>query len=313
MDRFTDTQLFVRVVEAGSLSAAAERLGMAKSAASRRLADMETRLGAELLHRTTRRMRLTESGQAYYERCTRILADVEEAEQAATHAHGALRGRLRVALPLSFGLSQLAPIIGDFMQRHSGLTFDLDFNDRQVDLVQEGVDVAIRIAQLADSTLIARRLAGIRHMVCASPVYLDAHGVPQRAADLAHHDCLVYGHSASPEVWHYRDPAGMAGSVRVPVRLSANNGDMLVMAARAGQGVVMVPTFFLCDALVSGALVPVLGDHVWPELSVHALYPATRHLSTRVRAFIDHLAAALAGTPPWERYPQAVPAAGLSA
>lgn len=302
MDRFSDMQLFVRVVEAGSLSAAAERLEIAKSAASRRLADMEARLGVELLHRTTRRMRLTESGQAFYERCARILADVEEAEQLVSQAHGALHGRLRVALPLSFGLVQLAPLVETFMRRNPELAFDLDFNDRQVDLLQEGVDVAIRIAQLTDSSLIARRLAGIRHLVCASPGYLNARGKPEQPADLARHACLVYGHSATPDVWHYRSPDGEAGSVRVSTRLRANNGDMLVMAARAGQGIVMVPTFFLHDALVAGELVPVLTDYVWPELSAYALYPPTRHLSTRVRAFIDFMAEAMAGTPPWERY-----------
>jgi DNA-binding transcriptional LysR family regulator len=306
MDRFSDMRLFVRVVEAGSLSAAAERLEIAKSAASRRLAELETRLGVELLHRSTRRMRLTESGQAYYEHCVRILADVEEAEQSISRAHGALRGRLRVALPLSFGLLQLAPLIEAFMRRHPELAFDLDFNDRQVDLLQEGVDVAIRIANLTDSSLIARRLAGIRHLVCASPDYLAAAGVPRRPADLARHACLVYGNSANPDVWHYHGPTGEAGSVRVPTRLRANNGDMLVMAARAGQGIVMVPTFFLHESLIAGDLVPVLTDYSWPELSVHALYPPTRHLSTRARAFVDYMAEAMAGTPPWERYASAV-------
>jgi DNA-binding transcriptional LysR family regulator len=172
MDRFADMHMFVRVVETGSISAAAERLEIAKSAVSRRLAELESRLGAQLLHRTTRRLNLTDSGRAFFERAQTILADLDEAEAAVSQAHTALKGRLRVALPLSFGLLHLAPLIETFMAHHPDVEFDLDFNDRQIDLMQEGFDLAIRIANLPDSSLIARRLAPIRHVLSASPAYL---------------------------------------------------------------------------------------------------------------------------------------------
>lgn len=301
MDRFADMRMFVAVVDAGSISGAAERLEVAKSAVSRRLTDLEARLGAELLHRTTRRLGLTDSGRAFFERAQRILADLEEAEQAVSQAHGAIRGRLKVALPLSFGLLHLAGLINEFLSRHPEVEFDLDFNDRQIDLMQEGFDLAIRIARLPDSSLIARKLAPIRHALCASPDYLARHGTPARADDLASHAGLVYSNLANPGLWSYVRPDGQPGSVQVPVKLRANNGDFLCRAAIAGQGVILHPTFYLSDAIRTGELVPLLTDHAWPELNAYALYPPTRHLSRRVRAFVDFLAEKLAGEPYWDR------------
>ncbi|MBP9915903.1 MAG: LysR family transcriptional regulator [Thiobacillaceae bacterium] len=301
MDRFADMRMFVAVVDAGSISGAAERLEVAKSAVSRRLTDLEARLGAELLHRTTRRLGLTDSGRAFFERAQRILADLEEAEQAVSQAHGAIRGRLKVALPLSFGLLHLAGLINEFLGLHPEVEFDLDFNDRQIDLMQEGFDLAIRIARLPDSSLIARKLAPIRHALCASPDYLARHGTPARADDLASHAGLVYSNLANPGLWSYVRPDGQPGSVQVPVKLRANNGDFLCRAAIAGQGVILHPTFYLSDAIRTGELVPLLTDHAWPELNAYALYPPTRHLSRRVRAFVDFLAEKLAGEPYWDR------------
>jgi DNA-binding transcriptional LysR family regulator len=301
MDRFADMRMFVAVVDAGSISGAAERLEVAKSAVSRRLTDLEARLGAELLHRTTRRLGLTDSGRAFFERAQRILADLEEAEQAVSQAHGAIRGRLKVALPLSFGLLHLAGLINEFLGLHPEVEFDLDFNDRQIDLMQEGFDLAIRIARLPDSSLIARKLAPIRHALCASPDYLARHGTPARADDLASHAGLVYSNLANPGLWSYVRPDGQPGSVQVPVKLRANNGDFLCRAAIAGQGVILHPTFYLSDAIRTGELVPLLTDHAWPELNAYALYPPTRHLSRRVRAFVDFLAEKLAGEPDWDR------------
>ena len=300
MDRFADMHTFVTIVETGSLSSAAERLGLAKSAVSRRLADMENRLGAALVHRTTRRLSLTETGRAFHERAQRILADLDEAEQAVSQSHAALRGKLKVALPLGFGLLHLAPLINEFGTHHPELEFDLDFNDRQIDLMQEGFDLAIRIAQLADSSLIARKLATIRHLPCASPGYLARHGTPMKAGELEHHAGLGYSNLANPGLWQFVDPDGVPGSVQVPIRLRANNGDYLRLAAMAGQGIMLSPTFFLGDALNSGALVPLLTDHAWPELNAYAVYPPTRHLSQRVRALVDFLAERLASESPWE-------------
>jgi DNA-binding transcriptional LysR family regulator len=301
MDRFADMQMFVRIVETGSISAAAARLDVAKSAVSRRLAELESRLGAQLLHRTTRRLNLTDSGRAFFERAQTILADLGEAEAAVSQAHAALKGRLRVALPLSFGLLHLAPLIEEFMALHPDVEFDLDFNDRQIDLMQEGFDLAIRIANLPDSSLIARRLAPVRHVLSASPAYLAQRGTPSTPQDLQHHVCLAYSNLPNPGVWHYRTQDGVAGSVQVPVKLKANNGDFLCQAALAGHGLILHPTFYLRDALHRGALVAVLTDIAWPELNAYAVYPPTRHLSSRVRALVDFLVQALAGVPAWDR------------
>lgn len=301
MARFEDMQTFVRVVEAGSLSAAAEQLGIAKSAVSRRLSDLESRLGVQLLRRTTRRLNLTDTGRSYLERAQRILADVAEAEAAVSQAHGTLQGRLRVAAPLSFGLLHLAPAITDFMERHPQVRFDLDFNDRQVDLLAEDIDVAIRIARLEDSSLIARRLWSSRLVVCASPAYLSDYGTPAVPGDLSGHLGLVYGNSPDPGQWTLYGVDGQLHHVRVRERLRSNNGDFLCQAAVAGHGVLLSPSFIVHRALHSGQLVPLLPGYVHAEITAYALYPQTRHLSQRVRAFVDFLAERFAGVPYWDR------------
>jgi DNA-binding transcriptional LysR family regulator len=301
MDRLEEMQTFTRVVEAGSISGAAERLGVGKSAVSRRLADLEERLGVQLFRRTTRRLDLTDTGRSFYERCLRILDDVDEAESAVSEAHGTLRGRLRVAVPLSFGLNHLVPAFADFMATHPGLVLDLDFNDRQVDLLAEGFDAAVRIADLGDSSLIARRLAPIRHLVCASPAYLTRHGVPQTPESLAEHPCLVYANAPTPGLWSWTDATGQRRSVRVKAVLQANNGDCLREAAEAGLGIAMEPSFILYRAIEAGRLRPVLTEYDWPRLAAHVVYPRTRHLSRRVRALVDFLAERFAGVPYWDR------------
>ena len=297
MDRFADLSMFVAVVDSGGISAAAERLGVAKSAVSRRLADLEGRLGAQLLRRTTRRLTLTDSGRAFHERAKNILADLEEAEQSVSQAHGALRGRLKVALPLAYGIRHVGPLITEFMALHPAVEFDLDFNDRRIDLMQEGFDLAIRVARLPDSSLIARRLAPVPSALCASPDYLARRGTPARAADLAGHAALVYSNLANPDTWNFVGPEGQPGSVKVPVRLRANNGEFLTRAAIAGQGIILHPTFYLDEAIRAGELVPLLTDHAWPQVNAYAVYPPTRHLSRRVRALVDFLAERLAGPP----------------
>ena len=298
MMRFESMETFIRVVEAGSISAAAAHMGIAKSAVSRRISDLEERLGVQLFRRTTRRLNLTDTGRSLYERCVTILADVEEAEQAVSREHGTLRGRLRVALPLSFGLLQLGPAITAFLQAHPEVEFDLDFNDRQVDLLAEGFDLALRIGDLADSTLIARRLASIRSCVCASPAYLERAGTPAHPGELVQHACLTYSLVPEPQVWRYTGADGKRGSVRVGSRLQANNGDFLHRAALEGQGIVLQPLFIVQRSLDEGRLVSLLSEYEWPTTSAHALYPHTRHLSQRVRAFIDFLADWFAPGPP---------------
>lgn len=303
MDRFSDMRTFVTVVEAGTISAAAERLGVAKSAVSRRLAELEERLGVQLFRRTTRRLNLTDSGRSFYERCVQILADLAEAELAVADEHGELRGRLRVALPLSFGLRHMGPAISAFAAEHPGVEFDLDFNDREVDLLQEGFDVAIRIGVLPDSSLIARRLAPIDQAVYASVAYLEEHGSPRRPAELVGHQALVYSNLPDPATWRYREPDGRKGVVKVPVRLAANNGDFLCQAAAAGCGLSLLPTFITYDAVAAGRLVPVLPDYHWRTVNAYALYPQTRHLSARVRTFVEFLIRRFAGVPYWDRPP----------
>jgi DNA-binding transcriptional LysR family regulator len=204
-------------------------------------------------------------------------------------------------LPLAFGLLHLAPLIQEFMTRHPDVRFELDFNDRQIDLMQEGFDLAIRIATLEDSSLIARRLAPIRHVVCASPDYLGKHGTPRVATDLARHVCLAYSNVRDPGLWRYRAPDATSGEVRVPIRLAASSGEFLMHAALAGEGLVLLPSFYVHESLRSGQLRRLLTDHAWPELAAYAVYPPTRHLSSRARVLIDFLAERLAGEPYWDR------------
>ncbi len=300
MDRFEDLQAFVAVVETGSFTAAAERLGAAKSAVSRRVSALEERLGAQLLRRTTRRLNLTATGQSFYEHSARILADLEEAESAVAQEHGELRGTLKIALPLSFGIHHMCRPIAEFSRRHPRVTFDLDLNDRRVDLLQEGADLAVRIGRLADSSLIARRLFESRTVVCGSAEYLETHGVPETPEDLAAHRCLVYGHLSDPSTWVCRDKDGREHRVTVQVAMTATSGDFLCDTAIQGLGIAMQPTFIAGKSVSSGELVPILTDYDWPITPAYAVYPPTRHLSYRVREFIDFLADYFSGMPYWD-------------
>ena len=300
MHRFEDLQAFVAIVEAGSFTAAADRLGMAKSAVSRRMASLEGRMGVQLLQRTTRRLNLTDTGRSFYERSARILADLEEAEAAVHQEHGELRGKLRIALPLSFGVSHMCKPISEFARVHSKVTFDLDLNDRRVDLVQEGADLAIRIGRLSDSSLIARRLFDSHTVVCASPAYLEEHGAPKTAEDLRDHHCLVYSNMSDPTRWVGRDDKGVEHPVDVQAALSATSGDFLSRLAVNGMGIVIQPTFIAGELIRRGELQPLLTDYQWPEVPAYAVYPPTRHLSFRVRTFIDFLVDYFSGTPYWD-------------
>jgi DNA-binding transcriptional LysR family regulator len=301
MDRFENMQTFVSVVETGGISAAADRMKIAKSAVSRRIGELEDRLGVRLFHRTTRRFSLTESGRSFHQHCLRILADLDEVEQSLSSDDAALKGTLKIAAPLSFGLRHLAPIINEFMESHPQLLLDLDLSDRQIDLIEEGIDVAIRIGRLADSSLIARRLAPIRSVVCASPSYLERFGIPQTAQDLSIHQCLRYSNLVEKERWQYQAPDGSSGSVKVPIRMLANSGDYLLEAALAGLGIVVEPVFIAYEAIEQGRLIPVLTDYSWSDAAAYAVYPTTRHLSRRVRVMIDFLLERFGEAPYWDR------------
>ena len=301
MDKFDDLQAFVAVVEAGSFTAAADRLDIAKSAVSRRVSALEERLGVQLLRRTTRRLNMTDTGESFYAHSARILADLEEAEAAVAQEHGELRGKLRVALPLSFGVRHMSEPIADFSRLHPRVSFDLDLNDRRIDLLAEGVDLAIRIGRLADSTLIARRLFEAHTVLCASPDYLERCGSPQTPDDLLNHDCLVYSNLPDPGRWVCTDRNGERHRVDVTPTMTASSGDFLCAAATAGLGVALQPTFIAGDAISRGELQPVLTNYAWPVTPAYAIYPPTRHLSYRVREFIDFLADKFSGTPYWDR------------
>ena len=300
MHKFDDMRAFVAVVEAGSFTAAADRLDMAKSAVSRRISSLEARLGVQLLQRTTRQLNLTDTGRSFYERCARILADLDEAEAAIHQEHGELRGRLRVALPLSFGIRHMYRPISEFAATHPKVSFDLDLNDRRVDLVQEGADLALRIGRLSDSSLIARRLFDSHMVVCASSAYLEKNGTPETPEDLRSHLCLVYGNLADPARWTCRDESGVEHAVDVNVSLTATSGDFLSQLAVNGLGIVVQPTFIAGDSIRRGALIPVLTNFEWPTVPAYAVYPPTRHLSFRVRTFIDYLVEYFSGTPYWD-------------
>ncbi|MEQ1566498.1 MAG: LysR family transcriptional regulator [Myxococcota bacterium] len=287
-------QVFVKVIELGGFTAAARELGVPKSTVSRQVARLEDRLGVRLLHRTTRALRATEAGQAYFERCTRILSDVDDAESVVTQSHLRVRGTLRITGPLTFGQLYLGDVVAAFLVEHPEVRVELSLADRRADLIDEGYDLAIRVGQLDDSSLVARRLGPSTMVIVGSPAYLTRRGTPQVPADLRGHDCLNYEYS--PPTWRI-------GDVTVPVsgRLVSNNGDMLRAAAVAGLGLIYSPRFIVSQQLREGSLVRVLQDHIPTTGGIWALYPANRHLSAKVRAFVDFAIARFGEVPPWER------------
>ncbi len=301
MDKFEDIQAFIAVVDAGGFTAAAKRVDSTKSALSRRVSALEERLGVQLLHRTTRVLNLTETGRSFYVHGTRILADLEEAEAAVQQERGELCGTLRCALPLSFGVRHMCGPIATFGKQHPKVSFELELNDRCVDLIEDNFDLALLIGQLADSSMIARRLFEVHAVVCASPHYLHVHGTPETPADLADHQCLAYSNLIEPGKWEYEGPDGDKKSVNVQHVLSASSGDFLCNAAAHGMGLVIQPTFIAAAAIRRGNLVPVLTDYSWPSSPAYAVYPQARHLSYRVRAFIDFLEEKFSGKPQWDR------------
>jgi DNA-binding transcriptional LysR family regulator len=307
MDKLTGMAIFARVVEAQSFTAAAAQLGTSRSAVSKAIAGLEDRLGARLLNRTTRRLALTEVGRAFYERCARIVAEAEDAELAVSRLQAAPRGTLRINAPVSFGVLHLAPALPDFMQRYPELRVEIDLADRTVDLIEEGYDLAVRIGALPDSSLIARRLADNDMVVSAAPSYWQRRGRPGEPRDLVGHACITYAYQRSPNEWPFVGPAGRF-TVRVEGPLLSNNGDLALAAALAGLGVVVLPCFLCGPELADGRLEPVLADWMPPPTGIHAVYPHGRHLSAKVRAFIDFLVERFGTQPTWETARQKAPA-----
>lgn len=295
MDVLIAMQVFRRVVELGAFSKAARDLRLSNAAVSKHVAALEDRLSTKLLHRTTRRLSLTTAGAGYFERCARLLDDLDETEQAVTQATSEPHGLLRVNAPMSFSLQHLAPLLPAFLDRWPRLKLDVGFTDRFVDLVEEGVDVVVRIAtSLPDSaTLVVQRLARTRYHLVASPGYLRAHGVPRSISALATHACLSYSLSRTPGVWELSDK-GKVVRVSIEGRLSANNSIALRDAALAGQGIALLPAFYVGEALRRRRLCSVLDEHTNLPLFVYASYQRSRHLSAKVRLFVEYLRERLA-------------------
>jgi DNA-binding transcriptional LysR family regulator len=321
MDRFQSMQVFAAVADGGSFIGAARTLGLSKPAVSRHVAELESRLGVRLLHRTTRRLSLTPEGEAFRVRCKALLADLEAAEAEVTHRADRAIGVLKVNVPVSYGLLRLAPLWGRFMAQHPQVELDVTLSDRFVDLVEEGFDLAVRIGRLGDSSLVGRRLGSTRLVACASPQYLREHGVPSHPQELAHHRTIGYSLLADGDVWRFEPPdvpdapgapdtalaghthaaaaavaAEAAVTVRVKPRLWSNSGDTCCAVARSGAGIVLKPHFLVADDLSRGTLVALLPGWRAPELGIHAVYPSRRHLAPKVRLLVDFLASELGST-----------------
>jgi DNA-binding transcriptional LysR family regulator len=300
MDKLTCMRAFTRVVAHGSLSEAAREMRLSRSAISKYIIDLEAELGAQLLNRTTRSASPTDSGRGYYERCVAILADVEDADRAAAQLQSQPRGLLRINAPMSFGTLHLGDAIADFIGLYPDLQVQLVLSDQQIDTVQEGFDLTIRIADVPSSSMIARRLVPAHRVFCASPDYLKARGTPKAPDDLRRHDCLSYGYLSTGMQWKL---SGKNGDhwLQVPWKLCTNNAEVLRDAAIKGRGIALLPTFIVGPDLRTGKLRPVLSKYRAPELSVCALYPPTRHLPVKVRVFIDFLVERFGNNPYWDK------------
>jgi DNA-binding transcriptional LysR family regulator len=299
-DRVTSMNVFVRVATLLNLSAAGRALGLSPTMVTKHIAATEERLGVKLLHRSTRRLTLTEAGRNYLESCERILADIEEAETSARADHLEPRGTLRLNVPFSFGIREIAPALAEFARLHRDLSIDLGLSDRYVDLIDEGWDLAVRIGLLRDSSLVARWLAPCHVIVCGAPAYLAAKGTPQTLAELATHNCLGYTmpSPANADRWLFGANGDIAA--KVSGNLRASNGDALLAAALAGQGLIYQPSFLIGDHLRSGSLVALPLDEKTATLPIHAILPSGRQPPAKVRAFVEFLARRFRPDPPWD-------------
>ncbi|MBS0493298.1 MAG: LysR family transcriptional regulator [Proteobacteria bacterium] len=290
MDRFLEMQTFTAVVDAGSFVGAAEALGLSKAAVSRHVVELENRLGIRLLHRTTRRVAMTPEGQAFFARSKDLLAELDDAEAEVTAQRDAVSGILRINVPFTFGILHLAPLWGLFRAQHPQVILDVTLADRVVDLVEEGYDLAIRIAALENSSLVSRRLASTRMTLCASPQYLQQHGTPRHPDELLAHQVIAYSHFATRDEWHFTGPQGRL-SVRTRPWMRTNNGETCRAVALAHQGVILQPSFLVGSDLAAGTLVELMPAYRSTELGIYAVYPTRKHLSAKVRVLIDFLAA----------------------
>jgi len=292
MDRLDSMRMFLRVAELGSFSAVAQQMDLARSVVTRQIAGLEAHLGVKLIARSTRRLSLTSAGAAYLEKCRVILNLVEEAETGLAEDRQALRGQIRISAPLSFGLKHLAPVLLDFASEHPGIALDMDYSDRRANLIEEGIDLAIRITGELNPGDVARRLGTLGMTVVASPDYLARHGEPRHPSELLNHECL--GYTLVPLAHWQFVVDGQVQGYPVRSRIQANNGDALLEAAIRGLGVTCHPTFIVADAIAAGRVRRILEDYPIPELGLYAILPGNRHVPHRVRVLTDLLAEKLA-------------------
>jgi len=302
MDNLTDIAVFVRIVERGSFTLAAQDLSLSRAVASKYVTRLEKRLGARLLHRTTRRLSLTEAGAALFEASHGAIERIEEAEAAVAQLQSEPRGRLKVSAPMSFGILHLGPAIAQFARSRPLVSLELRLDDRYVNLVEEGIDVALRIGTLTDSSLVARKLSSSRQVVCASPDYLAENGEPEVPQDLAAHNCLLYSYSSAVNVWRFTGPDGRELPVAVSGNLRINNGIVEAEAAVAGMGILMSPAFYVGPLIRAKKLKQVLTRYRLADLGIYALYPQRAHVPPKVRAFVDFLAERFGSKPDWDRF-----------
>lgn len=301
MGQLEDMAMFVRIVEAGNITKAAEQLNIAKSAVSRRLKDLETRLGSQLISRTTRQSNLTQAGEQYYQKVSNILSEVDALNEETSGAPTRIEGTLKMTAPLSFGLMHLNDVIDEYANQHPSLNFELNFSDRHTDLVEEGFELAIRIRELQDSSYQAKRLALIRYTLCASPEYLTRIGTPKTIEDLAKHAFLQYGLSKSSTI-ELIDEQGKKHQVAINSKIKVNNGDFLRDMAVKGHGIAFLPNFITYKTLASGKLVPIMQQYQLPTLNAYAVYPKNRFLSQRCRYLIDFIAERFGDDPYWDKF-----------
>lgn len=301
MQNLTDIAVFVQVVDSGSFTAAAERLALTRSVVSKYVSRLEDHLKVRLLNRTTRRLSLTEAGRIFYERSQFGLNEIEAAEAEVAKLQASPRGRLKINTPMSFGILHIAPAMAEFQKLNPEVQLDMHLDDRQINLIEQGYDLAIRIAELPDSSMVATRLAPCRHVVCASPDYVERCGAPHTPDDLRKHNILTYRYQDSPNEWRFISPDGRYSSVPVTGSIEMNNSLALRQAVLGGAGIMLTPTFIVGEDIAAGNLRKLLPGHRAQEISIYAVYAGRRHLTPKVRAFIDYMKTRFSNPPYWDK------------
>ena len=300
MNSLTDIAVFVKVVDSGSFTAAAERLSLSKSVVSKYVTRLEDGLGVRLLNRTTRRLSLTEAGRTFYQRSQLGLQEIEEAKAEISHMQAKPRGTLRLNTPMSFGIMHIAPALPDFLVQYPEVSIDMNLDDRNLDVIEEGFDISIRIADLPDSSLVARRLGPCHHAIVAAPEYLERHGIPSTPCELRKHNVITYRYQDTAHDWHFRSPDNKTISIPVSGSIQMNNSLALRESLLGGVGITRTPTFVVGQDIHDGLLQPILTNYKTLEVSIYMVYPQRRHLSPKVRAFVDFFVERISDIPYWD-------------